>query len=99
MPLTSSKGLSRFPELDSDIVRGIGLFGLPQAMLSLSQKVSSPSPRVVLPEFSSPIVVSVESIGLLYIGDCIDGSGEVPQDELGPWFEFDDAEGELYVVL
>jgi len=27
------------------------------------------------------------------------GSGEVPQDELGPWFEFEEADGELYEVL
>ena len=32
-------------------------------------------------------------------GDCIEGSGEVPQDELGPRFEFDDADGELCEVL
>lgn len=36
----------------------------------------------------------------MYIGDCIDGSGEVPQDELGPpWFELDEADGELYDVF
>jgi hypothetical protein len=27
------------------------------------------------------------------------GSGEVPQDELGPWFPFEEADGELYDVL
>jgi hypothetical protein len=27
------------------------------------------------------------------------GSGEVPQDELAPWPEFEEADGELYDVL
>jgi hypothetical protein len=67
-------------------------------MLSLSQKVSSPSLVEIL-ELSSPIVVRVTSEALPYTGDCIEGSGEVPQDELGPWFEFDEADGELYDVL
>lgn len=46
---------------------------------------------------SSPIVVSEKSTGLP--GDCEVGSGEVPQEELGPLFEFEDTEGELYDVL
>ena len=29
----------------------------------------------------------------------MDGSGEVPHDELGPWLEFKEADGELYDVL
>ena len=96
MPLTSKAGVSGFPEVDSDIVCGMGLFGLPQAMLSFSQKVSSPSPRISLEVvFSSPIVDNVMSTGLLKTGDCMVGSGEVPQDELGPWFPFEEAEGEL----
>jgi hypothetical protein len=33
------------------------------------------------------------------MGDCIVGSGEVPQDEFGPLLEFDEADGELYEVL
>jgi len=55
-----------------------------------------PSPEAV---FSSPIVVSVGSAGLLYTGDCTVGLGEVPQDELAPWLEFEEADGELYDVL
>jgi hypothetical protein len=43
-------------------------------------------------------VVSEKS-ALPKLGDCEVGSGEVPQDELGPWLEFDEAEGELYDVL
>src|SRR5688572_5707589 len=43
---------------------------------------------------SSPMVVSV-STGLKPIGDCVTGSGEVPQEELGPALDCDDAEGEL----
>lgn len=99
MPLISKAGLSKFPEVApvSDIVRGTGLFGFPQAMFNLSQKVSSPSPDA--PECSSPIVVSEKSVALPKLGDCEVGSGEVPQDELGPWLEFDEAEGELYDVL
>lgn len=66
-------------------------------MFNLSQKVSSPSPDA--PECSSPIVVSEKSVALPRLGDWEVGSGEVPQDELGPWLEFDEAEGELYDVL
>jgi hypothetical protein len=72
----------------------MGLFALPQAMLSFSQKVSSPSLTELL-DRSSPIVDRVASKGLAGAGDCMEGSGEVPQDELGPRFELDDAEGEL----
>ncbi len=43
---------------------------------------------------SSPIVVSV-STGLKPIGDCVTGSGDVPQEELGPALDCEDAEGEL----
>jgi hypothetical protein len=43
---------------------------------------------------SSPIVVNV-SIGLKPIGDWVSGSGEVPQEELAPMLELDEAEGEL----
>lgn len=32
-------------------------------------------------------------------GDWLLGSGEVPHDELGPPFEFDDADGEELVLL
>jgi len=95
----SKAGVSIVPEvaLDSDIVRGIGLFGLPQAILSLSQKVSSPSALGPL-DCSSPMVVSVASVAL-YTGDCMVGSGDVPHEELAPWLELDEADGELYDVL
>lgn len=49
------------------------------------------------PDCSSPIVVNV-STGLKPMGDCVNGSGDVPHDELGPMFELDDAEGELVDV-
>ena len=102
MPLTSKTAVSKFPELipGSDIVRGMGLLALPQAMLSFSQKDSSPGAELLLLQvFSSPIVVNVLSIALLY-GDCmLVGSGEVPQDELAPLLECEEADGELYDVL
>jgi hypothetical protein len=66
-------------------------------MLSFSQKVRSPSPLLVVR--SSPIVDRVMSAGFPGAGDCMDGSGEVPQDELAPRFEFDEADGELWEVL
>jgi hypothetical protein len=40
------------------------------------------------------MVVNV-SRGLKLIGDWVNGSGDVPQDELGPALELEDAEGEL----
>lgn len=40
------------------------------------------------------------STGLKPMGDCVKGSGDVPQDELGPMLELelDDADGELVLV-
>jgi hypothetical protein len=38
------------------------------------------------------------STGLKPIGDWVNGSGEVPQEELGPPWEFDEAEGDDVVV-
>ena len=38
------------------------------------------------------------SIGLKPIGDWVIGSGDVPQDELAPILEFDEADGELVEV-
>ena len=32
------------------------------------------------------------------VGDWVNGSGDVPHEELAPIFEFDDADGELVVV-
>jgi hypothetical protein len=46
---------------------------------------------------SSPIVVRV-STGLKAVGDCVNGSGDVPHEELAPIFELEDADGELVVV-
>ena len=46
---------------------------------------------------SSPMVVNV-SMGLKPRGDCVNGSGDVPQEELGPILEFEDAEGEQELV-
>ena len=43
---------------------------------------------------SSPMVVSV-STGLKPMGDCVTGSGDVPQDELGPALDCEEADGEL----
>jgi len=42
---------------------------------------------------SSPIVVRVSN-GLKPGGDCVQGSGDVPHDELGPPLEFEDTDGE-----
>lgn len=66
-------------------------------MDSFSQNV----PCVALPSSfvsSSPIVVRVLSNPFGAGGDCVYGSGEVPQDELGPPWEFEEA-GELWLVL
>lgn len=39
------------------------------------------------------------STGLKPMGDCVNGSGDVPHDEFGPpMLEFDEADGELVVV-
>lgn len=48
---------------------------------------------LVKPGCSSPIVVKV-SRGLKPSGDWVNGSGDVPQDELGPITELDEDEGE-----
>lgn len=52
-------------------------------------------PAVTEAACSSPMVVNVSS-GLELIGDCVNGSGEVPHDEFGPpVLEDEDADGEL----
>jgi len=78
----------------------MGLLGLPQAMLSFSQKEASPSLDAVI-VFSSPIVPRTLSDNLYVPGDCDVGSGEVSQEELWPLLEaeFEDADGELYEVF
>jgi hypothetical protein len=40
-------------------------------------------------------MVVISSIGFEPEGDCVNGSGEVPQEELAPTFELDEADGEL----
>lgn len=78
--------------LDWDMARGIGLRGLPQAIFSFSQKVVSPS-AVTAQENPSPWW----SWDLSLPGELWLGSGDVPHDELAPYCDTDEAEGESLV--
>jgi hypothetical protein len=64
-------------------------------MLSFLLKDCSPSD--IPAGCSSPMVLNILSVGLKADGDCVEGSGDVPHDELSPAFDptFEEADGEL----
>jgi hypothetical protein len=83
--------------LDLDKAGGSGWTILPQAVLSLAQKLISPS--VVLTPCSL-IVLSVMSL-LPVAGELWPGSGDVPHEELVPlpYCDTEDADGEAEELL